>query len=69
MLPLGPTGFGSSPYGALSAFAGNSLLLSPEQLVEDGLLSVSTIRDVPDFPEDRVEWDAVRNWKARLLRS
>jgi len=68
VLPLGPTGFGSSPYGALSAFAGNSLLLSPERLVEDGLLSVSTIRDVPDFPEDRVEWDAVRNWKERLLR-
>src|SRR5437870_5806026 len=39
VLPLGPTGFGSSPYGVLSAFAGNPLLLSPERLVEDGLVS------------------------------
>ena len=37
-LPLGPTGYGNSPYQPLSSFAGNALLLSPDWLVEDGLL-------------------------------
>lgn len=39
VLPLGPTGYGDSPYQALGAFAGNPLLVSPELLVEDGLLT------------------------------
>ena len=38
VLPLGPTGAGDSPYGTLSAFAGNPLLISPERLVEEGLV-------------------------------
>ena len=38
-LPLGPTGYGNSPYQSLSSFAGNGLLVSPEWLMEDGLLS------------------------------
>jgi 4-alpha-glucanotransferase len=38
VLPLGPTGYGDSPYGALSSFAGDPLLISPERLVEEGLL-------------------------------
>jgi 4-alpha-glucanotransferase len=37
-LPLGPTGYGNSPYHALSSFAGNELLISPDGLIEDGLL-------------------------------
>src|SRR5215207_3727636 len=37
-LPLGPTGYGNSPYQCLSSFAGNGLLVSPELLIEDGLL-------------------------------
>jgi 4-alpha-glucanotransferase len=39
VLPLGPTGYGDSPYQALSAFAGNPLLVAPDALAEDGLLS------------------------------
>ena len=39
VLPLGPTGYGDSPYACYSAFAGNTLLISPEQLVNEGLLS------------------------------
>jgi 4-alpha-glucanotransferase len=39
VLPLGPTGYGDSPYQCFSAFAGNPLLISPERLIEDGLLS------------------------------
>ena len=38
-LPLGPTGCGNSPYSCLSSFAGNTLLVSPDLLIEDGLLS------------------------------
>lgn len=43
VLPLGPTGFGDSPYACYSAFAGNTLLISPEQLVADGLLMQSDL--------------------------
>src|SRR3954467_143019 len=43
VLPLSPTGYGSSPYSALSAFAGNPLLISLEGLVEDGWLSAERI--------------------------
>jgi len=69
VLPLGPTGQGASPYGDLSAFAGNPLLISPEKLVEDGLAPRSAVEDVPDFPADRVDWERVRPWKDVLFRS
>src|ERR1700709_2200777 len=39
VLPLSPTGYGSSPYSALSAFAGNPLLISLELLVHDGWIA------------------------------
>ncbi|HEY0724224.1 MAG TPA: 4-alpha-glucanotransferase [Pyrinomonadaceae bacterium] len=38
VLPLGPTGYGDSPYACYSAFAGNTLLVSPDQLIKEGLL-------------------------------
>jgi 4-alpha-glucanotransferase len=66
-LPLGPTGFGDSPYAALSAFAGNPLLISPERLVEDGLLDADDIAAPPDFPARRVDYCAVTAWKMELL--
>jgi 4-alpha-glucanotransferase len=69
VLPLGPTGYGASPYGTLSAFAGNPLLISPEKLVEDGLAPHSGLEGAPDFPADRVDWNRVRSWKERLFRS
>src|SRR5271169_4695142 len=40
-LPLGPTGYGNSPYQSLSSFAGNDLLISPDGLIADGLLQAS----------------------------
>ena len=40
-LPLGPTGFGDSPYQAISSFAANPLLISPDWLVEDGLIGAA----------------------------
>ena len=47
VLPLSPTGYGSSPYSALSAFAGNSLLISLERLVEQGWLDAERIEGLP----------------------
>ena len=47
VLPLGPTGAGNSPYTSASAFAGNPLLISPERLVEDGLLAPDALADAP----------------------
>jgi len=66
MLPLGPTGFGDSPYQCLSAFAGNPLLISPELLAEDRWLDP---RDLigPAFPADEVVFGAVRRWKLGVL--
>ena len=43
-LPLGPTGYGNSPYQSLSSFAGNGLLISPDWLIEDGLLRAERLR-------------------------
>jgi 4-alpha-glucanotransferase len=68
MLPLGPLGFGNSPYQSLSAFAGNPLLISPARLVEDGLLEKSELEVVPDFPRDAVDFNAVSAFKGRLMR-
>src|SRR5205809_4429908 len=58
VLPLGPTGFGDSPYSCFSAFAGNPLLISPDLLVEDGLLQRSDVRDV-HLPVGRVDYVGV----------
>lgn len=68
VLPLGPTGCVNSPFSAHSTFAGNPLLLSPEELVRDGLLAKSDIVRVPRFPERKVNFASVEKWKMRLLR-
>jgi len=67
ILPIGPTG-GGSPYTSLSAFAGNPLWISPERLVEDGYLPGDALVDFPAFRWDRVDFDAVPQWKDALLR-
>ena len=59
MLPLGPTGYGNSPYMCFSAFAGNPLFISPEKLVEDGFVSASDAGPPPSFPPDRVDYPLV----------
>jgi len=67
ILPLGPTGYGDSPYQCFSAFAGNPLLVSLDRLVKDGLL---TERDLgtPDLPQDHVDYGAVIEFKLPLLQ-
>jgi len=69
VLPLGPTAWGDSPYGALSSFAGNPLLISPEALVADGLLPASELAALPRSQGQRVEFEIVRTWKEALLRA
>lgn len=67
VLPLSPTGFGDSPYQGLSVFAGNPLLISPDLLLEEGLLVPEHIADIPPFPDDRVDFGRVIPYKTALL--
>jgi 4-alpha-glucanotransferase len=67
ILPLGPPGFGDSPYAARSAFAGNLLLISLERLVEDGLLDAADLQGSPPGIPDRVDFAAVAAFKEPLL--
>lgn len=67
LLPLGPTGYADSPYASFSAFAGNPMLVSPDLLVQDGLLSDSDLEDLPDFPTHKVDFGAINAWKEGLL--
>ncbi len=64
-LPLGPTGYGDSPYQSLSSFAGNGLLISPECLISDGLLNENDCR--PHFRADLVDYDSLIPFKEKLL--
>src|SRR3990172_6224517 len=68
VLPLGPTGYGDSPYQCFSAFAGNPLLISPDKLIEDKLLTPKDVRDRPPFPADHVDYGRVIPYKFELLR-
>jgi 4-alpha-glucanotransferase len=65
-LPLGPTGYGNSPYQSLSSFAGNELLISPDDLIEDGLLRASDCED-KSFSANAIDYDTVIPFKHRLL--
>jgi 4-alpha-glucanotransferase len=67
VLPLGPTGFGDSPYQSFSSFAGNPLMISPDRLIEEGLLSKQDLKPIPDCPLNRVDYGLVIQFKERLL--
>ena len=69
ILPVNPTCgiYGSSPYSSFSAFAGNPLLISPELMVEDGILAAPDIKARFKFPEDRVNYHAVAEYKNRIF--
>ena len=69
VLPLGPTGYGESPYQCFSAWAGNPLLISLERLVEQGWLDASALKNAPEFPEGRVDFERLGPWKNALLGS
>lgn len=68
VLPLGPTGYADSPYQCFSAMAGNPYLISPELLIQDGLLEEDDLKDLPEFPSSRVEYGEVIPWKVEILQ-
>ena len=67
ILPLSPTGYGDSPYQTLSAFAGNPMLISLDELVAVGHLSDDDLHDAPNFPNDRIDFGRVVQYKSKLL--
>ncbi len=67
ILPLGPTGYGDSPYQCFSAFAGNPYLISPDALVAEELLQPEDLANLPTLPNDRVDYGSVIALKLGLL--
>lgn len=66
-LPLGPTGYGNSPYSSRSTFAGNELLISIDKLLKDNYLSPDDINNIPKFSARKVDYSKVEKWKKPLL--
>ncbi|MCE1252812.1 MAG: 4-alpha-glucanotransferase [Anaerolineae bacterium] len=67
VLPLGPTGYGDSPYQCFSAFAGNPNLISPALLIEDGLLTLKDLEDRPIFNDEKIDFGRTIEWKKTIL--
>ena len=67
VLPLGPTGYGDSPYQCLSVAAGNPLLISPEALIADGLLEQSDLEPIPTFSAHAVDYAGAAEFKTALF--
>lgn len=67
ILPLGPTGYGDSPYQCFSAFAGNPFLISPALLLNERLLNIETLDQRPEFPDDHIDYGNVIGWKKHIL--
>ena len=68
VLPLNPTGYGDSPYQSFSAFAGNPLLISLEELREQRLLTADELRNPPAFPPREVDFARAVPFRMALLR-
>ena len=67
VLPLGPTGYGDSPYQCFSAFAGNPLLINLDTLVKRGYLSSDDLAQQPKLPRENVDFGTLIRWKLPLL--
>ena len=68
VFPLGPTGYGDSPYQCFSAFAGSPLLISPEILHQEGLLHKEDLHHIPHFDPASIDFGKVITYKTKLLR-
>jgi 4-alpha-glucanotransferase len=68
VFPLGPTGYGDSPYQCFSAFAGNPLLISPQKLKEESLLTDNDLSDFPKFNPHQIDFGAIIDLKYNLLK-
>src|SRR5687768_12992694 len=69
LCPLGPTGFGDSPYQCFSSFAGNPYLIDPVALVDAGLLTETAISPLRALNRDHVDFGALYQRKLPLLFS
>ncbi len=67
ILPLGPVGYGWSPYSPLSAFAGNHFLISFDELIEEGLLSKRDLIHFPAFQCDRIDFPHMIAVREKIL--
>ncbi len=67
VLPIGPTGYGDSPYQCFSSFAGNPLLISPDALLREDLLHPDDLNARPCIPDDTVDFGQVIPWKNGVL--
>jgi len=67
ILPLGPTGFGESPYQALSSFAGNTNLISLDEIVKEGWLKSAELENIPYFSGRRVDFPLVIKYHDEML--
>jgi 4-alpha-glucanotransferase len=68
VLPLGPTGYGDSPYASFSTFAGNPLLISLDRLEAEGWLLKANLSGSPRFSSTKVDYMRVQQWKLPLLQ-
>lgn len=68
VLPLGPTGFGDSPYQGFSAFAGQPLIISPDKLMEMNLLTKEDVADLPQWDPRKVDYGPAIQYKTELLK-
>jgi 4-alpha-glucanotransferase len=68
VLPLGPTGYGDSPYQCFSAFAGNPLLIALNKLKDLALLTEDDLSDAPDFPVHNIDYGWAIDYKGKKLR-
>jgi 4-alpha-glucanotransferase len=66
VFPLGPTGYGDSPYQCFSAFAGNPFIISPEKLRDYGFLADEDISNPPSFDPHKIEFGDVIDYKSSL---
>lgn len=68
-LPLGPTGYGDSPYQSFSSFAGQPLLISPDKLADMNLLTEEDLSDIPEWEETVVDYGPAIIYKTKLLKA
>jgi len=67
VLPLGPTGYGNSPYQSPSSFAGNPLLIDPLKLAEKGFLPGAALNEIPPFPSSRTDYGGAADFNKAIL--
>ena len=67
VLPLGPVGYGESPYQSFSAFAGNTMLISIDKMIELNLLTIQDVLPVPGFNAHKVDFESVKEYKQKLF--